>query len=66
MGSGAKNRYTAIEAASRLGISVEQFRMLVRNHLDLEEDVPENTLFQAADLIVLRVLATRLQQLSAF
>ena len=66
MGSGAKNRYTANEAASRLGISVEQFRMLVRNHLDLEEDFPENTLFEAADLIVLRVLATRLQQLSAF
>jgi hypothetical protein len=59
----AKVRYSTAEAAQRLGLSVEQLRTLVRRHIALDEEVPENATFQASDLVVLRVLASRMQNI---
>lgn len=55
----AKARYTEIEAARKLGVSVEQLRTLVKRHISLDEELPDNATFQPADLIVLGVLARR-------
>lgn len=52
-------RYSESEAASRLGVSVEQLRTLVKRHISNDEEVPENATFHASDLIVLSVLAGR-------
>ena len=64
MNSGAKTCYTEAEAAGCLGVSVEQLRSLVRSHFRLDGELPENAMFQASDLVVLRVLATRLPHFS--
>jgi hypothetical protein len=55
-----KSQYSETEAAEELGISVEQLRSMIRNHVvDRDEDlnnVPVTT-FQPSDLLVLRLLA---------
>lgn len=56
----AKAYYSESEAAEALGVSVEQLRSLIRNHIVVEEEdvskIPVAT-FQPSDLLVLRLLA---------
>jgi hypothetical protein len=55
----AKVQYSETEAAQLLGISVEELRTLVKEHI-VNEDEPGNgavTVFQSSDLLVLRILA---------
>lgn len=58
----AKSHYNEAEAAEALGISIDQFRSLLRLHLGIEEgempNVPQ-TVFQPSDLLVLKFLANR-------
>jgi hypothetical protein len=59
--SAGKSEYTEAEAASTLGISVEQLRALVREHVtrgepDLEVPVPP---LRLTDLLLLKMLAER-------
>ena len=55
-----KTQYSEIEAAEELGISIEQLRAMIRNHVvEREEDltnIPVTT-FQPSDLLILRLLA---------
>ena len=55
-----KTQYSEIEAAEELGISTEQLRAMIRNHVvEREEDltnIPVTT-FQPSDLLILRLLA---------
>jgi len=55
-----KSQYSETEAAEELGVSVEQLRSMIRNHVvDREEDannIPVTT-FQPSDLLVLRLLS---------
>ncbi|MEQ1947675.1 MAG: hypothetical protein ABL995_10835 [Bryobacteraceae bacterium] len=55
-----KSQYSETEAAEELGISVEQFRVMIRSHVvDRDEDlnnVPVTT-FQPSDLLILRLLS---------
>jgi hypothetical protein len=57
-----KSEFTETEAAEELGVSLDQFRAMVRAHiLDNEEDVknlPVAT-FQLSDLLILRLLESR-------
>ncbi|HYK61182.1 MAG TPA: hypothetical protein VEV85_17245 [Bryobacteraceae bacterium] len=55
----AKSEYTETEAAKELGISVHQFRALVRIHVLQEDDDTERlstTVFQRSDVLLLRLL----------
>ena len=52
-------RYSESEAANRLGLSVQQLRVLVKTHISDDEELPEDATFQPSDLIVLSVLAGR-------
>ena len=54
-----KVRYSESEAATRLGLSIEQLRTLVKRHISHDEELPDNATFQPCDLIVLSVLAGR-------
>ena len=52
--------YTEAEAAQALGISLDQFRDLVRTHIAKSDDEVKNigaTTYQASDLLVLKLLA---------
>lgn len=57
-----KGYYNEAEAARALGVTLDVFRTLVRDHL-LEDDEQLVNLprmyFQASDLVVLRMLAAR-------
>jgi hypothetical protein len=57
-----KGYYNEAEAARALGMTLDEFRALVRDHL-LEDDEHLGNLarmyFQASDLVVLRLLASR-------
>ena len=57
-----KSEFTEAEAAEELGVSLDQFRTMVRKHiLDCDEDLknlPVAT-FQLSDLLILRMLAGR-------
>ncbi len=62
--------YSEIEAAEMLGMTVEQLRSLVKNHIVKDDaDSPNITAatFQASDLVVLRILAAQqgLEKLNA-
>jgi hypothetical protein len=52
-------RYSENEAAQMLGLSVGELRILVKNHIVKEEETANGTVtvFQASDLLVLRILA---------
>jgi len=56
-----KAQYSEKEAAEELGLSVEQFRTLIRSHIvDSEEDlnnVPAAS-YHPSDLLVLKILAS--------
>jgi hypothetical protein len=55
-----KTQYSEVEAAEELGISTDQLRAMIRNHVvEREEDltnIPVTT-FQPSDLLILRLLA---------
>jgi len=55
-----KSQYSETEAAEELGVSVEQFRSMIRSHvIDRDEDlnnVPVTT-FQPSDLLILKLLS---------
>ena len=57
-----KGYYNEAEAARQLGVTLDEFRALVRDHL-LEDDEHLANLprmyFQPSDLVVLRMLASR-------
>lgn len=57
-----KGYYNETEAARALGVTLDEFRELVRDHL-LEDDEQMANLariyFQPSDLVVLRLLASR-------
>jgi hypothetical protein len=55
--SSPRAQYSAHEAARRLGVTIEQLRALVRDHIVREEDVPEEAVFHPQDLVLLRILA---------
>ena len=54
-----KVQYSEYEAANMLGISIEQLRGLVRDHIVKEWNsaAPEVPTFHPSDLVILRVLA---------
>jgi hypothetical protein len=59
----AKSHYSEIEAAAVVGISVEELRHLIRQHITGNGNREENgddakaTTFQPSDLVLLRILA---------
>jgi hypothetical protein len=57
-----KVQYSEIEAAEILGVTVEQLRSIVKNHIVKDDsDGPQISVptFQASDLVLLRILCTR-------
>lgn len=60
----SKVRYSEDEAARKLGLSVDQLRILVRDHIAAggEESAVES--FQPSDLVVLRILAQHYQSVA--
>jgi hypothetical protein len=55
-----KTQYTEAEAAEELGVSVEQLRVLIRNHIaKSDEDLAHIAVatFHPSDLLVLKILA---------
>ena len=63
-----KSHYSEAEAAKALGISIEQLRALILNHIvDSAEDVQNvpRASFHPSDLLVLRLLAGRLNPATA-
>ncbi len=58
-----KIQYSETEAAALLGLSVEQLRTLVRDHIVTEEQDDSEGLeyatFHPSDLLVLRILAAK-------
>jgi len=55
----SKSYYSESEAAEALGVSIEQFRSLVRTHIahgEEEQLLIPSTTFQPSDLVVLRLL----------
>ena len=58
-------QYSEIEAADMLGLTVDQLRTLVKNHIvkDDSEGAPITiSSFQPSDLVVLRILARNSQE----
>ena len=56
----AKTHYSEQEAAEELGLSVQDFRTLIRSHIvDNEEDLNKVAMasFHPSDLLVLKLLA---------
>jgi hypothetical protein len=56
----SKSHYSESEAAEALGVSIEQFRSLVRTHVahsEEEQQMIPSTTFQPSDLVILRLLA---------
>jgi hypothetical protein len=54
-----KTQYSEEEAASMLGLNIDQLRSLVRAHIAKDEETAELSSYQPSDLVVLRVLAGR-------
>jgi hypothetical protein len=56
----AKSHYSEAEAASELGVTVDQLRLLIRRHViehDEEMANVSHASFQPSDLLLLRLLA---------
>ena len=61
-GKPGKTQYTEAEAAKELGLSVEQFRVLIRNHIAETDDDLNNvavTSYHPSDLLLLKLLSGR-------
>jgi hypothetical protein len=57
-----KAYFSEAEAARHLGVSIEEFRTLVRRHIVVREEDLNNvplTTFHASDLLLLRLLTGR-------
>lgn len=55
-----KTHYSEVEAAQELGVTVEQLRVLIRNHIaKSDEDLAHIAVatFHPSDLLVLKILA---------
>jgi hypothetical protein len=54
-----KIEYSEHEAATIIGVSIDQLRSMIRNHIVKDEGAgaPVMSTFQASDLVVLRILA---------
>ncbi len=55
----SKSYYSESEAAEALGVSIDQFRSLVRTHIvhaEEEQHMIPSTTFQPSDLVILRLL----------
>ena len=61
----SKVYYSEDEAARKLGLSVDQLRSLVRNHISTGEEMPAVENFQPSDLVLLRILAQQQYRLVA-
>lgn len=61
---GSEALFTEAEAAERLGLPVEQFRVLARDHLGGGETLPQATQFRPSELIALRILAGGTQKIT--
>lgn len=62
-----KAQYSEAEAAEALGVTVEELHRLIRSHIVTgEEEVASlsQASFQPADLLLLRILAGQLPQIS--
>jgi hypothetical protein len=60
MTKAAKVEYSEREVAALLGVSIEQLRCLIRNHIVKDDEAagaPSMSTFHASDLVVLRILA---------
>jgi hypothetical protein len=60
-----KSQYSETEAAEELGISVAQFRIMIRSHVVEHDDDLNNvpvTTFQPSDLLILRLLSGKQPQ----
>ena len=58
----SKSHYSEREAAEELGVSIEQLRSLIRNHIVQSEDDLNNlpvTHLQPSDLLILKLLSGR-------
>ena len=56
----AKSHYTEIEAASQLGLSVDELRSLIRDHIVKNDEELSSTSvasFHPADILLFRLLA---------
>ncbi len=59
-----KSHYSEVEAAAVLGVSVEELRSLIRQHIvQCEEDMNNvpSAYFQPSDILVLRMLQAGLE-----
>lgn len=59
-----KSHYTEAEAAVALGVTLEDFRRLIRRHIvDRDDDMANvpSTTYQPADLLVLKLMLKGLQ-----
>jgi hypothetical protein len=61
----SKAYYSEDEAARKLGVSVDELRSLVRNHISTGEEMPAVEVFQPSDLVLLRILAQHQYRLVA-
>lgn len=58
----SKPHYTEAEAAAELGLEVEELRRLIQLHIVTDAEDSANvpmTMFQASDLVLLRLLAQK-------
>ena len=57
-----KTHYSAEEAATALGVSIDQLHSMIRQHLAVEDGEMSNVVqaqFQASDLLLLRFLTQK-------
>ena len=62
----SKPLYSEQEAASELGVSIEQLRSMVKTHIVKDGEMPEGgiVVFQASDLLLLKLLSRAAQDSS--
>ena len=59
-----KSHYSELESAQELGLTLDQFRTLIQQHITFgqeEEGNFTNTAYQASDLLLLRFLSGHLR-----
>lgn len=57
----SKGYYTENEAASALGVSVDELRVLVRTHISRDPDAPNSTFYQPSELLAVRLILNGLR-----
>ncbi len=59
-----KSHYSELESAQELGLTLDQFRTIIKQHITFgqeEEGNIANTAYQASDLLLLRFLSGHLR-----